>query len=313
MKILIAEDEDDIRRLLALNMKKEGYEVIECKDGIEALEAFKNQEVHLALLDIMMPNIDGITVMEEIRKTSVIPIIFITAMSTDSDKVLALELGADDYIVKPINTIELTARVASQLSHCYQYVNNKEEKQEYLTIININSRRATKIITDLFEFSLLDSMDYKLNMKNVDVNEVLREIVAYYIPELEAKDFNYDFNISEEEYLVNIDEVKFTRAISNLIDNAIKYNEKNTTLSVISRKFNDRIEIRIFDDGRGINEEIRDKIFEAFVREDKARSSSTEGAGLGLAITKAIIEKHSGSIKLLDNTKGTEYKIILNI
>lgn len=189
----------------------------------------------------------------------------------------------------------------------------EEEKQEYLTIININSRRATKIITDLFEFSLLDSMDYKLNMKNVDVNEVLREIVAYYIPELEAKDFNYDFNISEEEYLVNIDEVKFTRAISNLIDNAIKYNEKNTTLSVMSRKFNDRIEIRIFDDGRGINEEIRDKIFEAFVREDKARSSSTEGAGLGLAITKAIIEKHSGSIKLLDNTKGTEYKIILNI
>lgn len=70
-------------------MKKEGYEVIECKDGIETLEAFKNQEVHLALLDIMMPNIDGITVMEEIRKTSVIPIIFITAMSTDSDKVLA--------------------------------------------------------------------------------------------------------------------------------------------------------------------------------------------------------------------------------
>ena len=127
MKILIAEDEDDIRRLLALNMKKEGYEVIECKDGIEALEAFKNQEVHLSLLDIMMPNIDGITVMEEIRKTSVIPIIFITAMSTDSDKVLALGLGADDYIVKPINPIELTARVASQLRRCYQYVNNKEE------------------------------------------------------------------------------------------------------------------------------------------------------------------------------------------
>ena len=75
----------------------------------------------------MMPNIDGITVMEEIRKTSVIPIIFITAMSTDSDKVLALGLGADDYIVKPINTIELTARVASQLRRCYQYVNNKEE------------------------------------------------------------------------------------------------------------------------------------------------------------------------------------------
>lgn len=186
-----------------------------------------------------------------------------------------------------------------------------EERQEYLSIINRNSKRATKIITDLFEFSLLDSIDYKLNTKKVDVNEVLREIVAYYIPELESKEFNYDFNISEEEYLINIDEVKFTRAISNLIDNAIKYNEKNTTLSVISVKYNDGIEIRVADDGRGIKEEVRDTIFDAFVREDQARSSSTGGTGLGLAITKAIIEKHNGTIELVDSTKGTEYKIIL--
>lgn len=130
MKILIAEDEDDIRRLLVLNMKKEGYEVVECKDGIQALEEFKKQEIHIALLDIMMPNIDGITVMEEIRKISVIPIIFITAMSTDSDKVLALGLGADDYIVKPINTIELTARVSAQLRRCYKYITSKEESKE---------------------------------------------------------------------------------------------------------------------------------------------------------------------------------------
>lgn len=132
MKILIAEDEDDIRRLLTLNMKKEGYEVVACKDGLEALEEFKKQEINLALLDIMMPNIDGISVIEEIRKTSVIPIIFITAISTDGDKVLALGLGADDYIVKPINTIELTARVASQLRRCYQYVTNKEESKEII-------------------------------------------------------------------------------------------------------------------------------------------------------------------------------------
>lgn len=130
MRILIAEDEDDIRRLLALNMKKEGYDVVECKDGIETLEAFKKQEIHLALLDIMMPNIDGITVMEEIRKSSIIPIIFITAMSTDTDKVLALGLGADDYIVKPINAIELTARVSAQLRRCYKYIKNKEESLE---------------------------------------------------------------------------------------------------------------------------------------------------------------------------------------
>lgn len=155
MKILIAEDEEDIRRLLTLNMKKEGYEVIACKDGIEALEEFKKQEIHLALLDIMMPNIDGITVMEEIRKTSVIPIIFITAMSTDSDKVLALGLGADDYIVKPINAIELTARVSSQLRRCYQYVNNKEE--------------STKIVLGELTLNKENYEVYKNNIK-IDLN-----------------------------------------------------------------------------------------------------------------------------------------------
>lgn len=163
MRILIAEDEDDIRRLLALNMKKEGYDVIECKDGMEALEAFKKQEIHLALLDIMMPNIDGITVMEEIRKSSIIPIIFITAMSTDSDKVLALGLGADDYIVKPVNAIELTARVAAQLRRCYKYINNKEETIEItLGELRLNKgnfevyKNKTKIDLNPKEFKILD-------------------------------------------------------------------------------------------------------------------------------------------------------------
>lgn len=102
-----------------------------------------------------MPNIDGITVMEEIRKTSVIPIIFITAMSTDSDKVLALGLGADDYIVKPINAIELTARVSSQLRRCYQYVNNKEE--------------STKIVLGELTLNKENYEVYKNNIK-IDLN-----------------------------------------------------------------------------------------------------------------------------------------------
>ncbi|MDU2489128.1 MAG: response regulator transcription factor [Clostridium celatum] len=163
MRILIAEDEDDIRRLLALNMKKEGYDVVECKDGIEALEAFKKQEIHLALLDIMMPNIDGITVMEEIRKSSIIPIIFITAMSTDTDKVLALGLGADDYIVKPINAIELTARVSAQLRRCYKYIKNKEESLEIkLGELRLNKEKfevyknELKIYLNPKEFKILD-------------------------------------------------------------------------------------------------------------------------------------------------------------
>lgn len=188
---------------------------------------------------------------------------------------------------------------------------SEEEKNEYLSIINKNSKRANKIITDLFEFSLLDSLDYKMNIKTVDINEVLREIVADYIPELESREFIYEFEISEEKNMTQIDDVKFTRAISNLIDNSIKYNEKGTTLTVIAKNINNKTEITIADDGKGINKEVKDKIFDAFVREDKARRSTTGGTGLGLAITKAIIEKHNGTIELMSTNKGTEYKIII--
>ena len=189
----------------------------------------------------------------------------------------------------------------------------EEEKAEYLKIISKNSKRSNKIITDLFEFSLLGSADYNLNLRKLDVNELLREILADYIPELEAKEFKYDFNISEEEYILDIDNVKFTRAISNLIDNAIKYNGRNTTLFVSSMICEDKVKIIIKDNGKGIDKDVREKIFDVFVREDKARNSSTGGTGLGLAITKAIIEKHSGDIYLVDSDKGTEYCITFNM
>ncbi|MGL5351923.1 MAG: ATP-binding protein [Clostridium sp.] len=184
-----------------------------------------------------------------------------------------------------------------------------EEKLEYLNIISKNSKRANKIITDLFDLSIIESNDYKLNAKEVDINEVLREIVADYIPELEKKAFKYEFNISEDEHLILIDEVKFTRAISNLIDNSIKYNNENTTLTIESKIDLDKIEIIISDNGKGISEEAREKIFEVFMREDKARNSQTGGTGIGLAITKAVIEKHGGTIKLMDSEKGVSYKI----
>ena len=126
-KILVVDDDFEILKLMRTILEMKNYQVTTYQEVTVPININNFKGFDLILLDVMMPNIDGITVMEEIRKTSVIPIIFITAMSTDSDKVLALGLGADDYIVKPINTIELTARVASQLRRCYQYVNNKEE------------------------------------------------------------------------------------------------------------------------------------------------------------------------------------------
>lgn len=142
MNILIAEDESDIRNLISLHMKKEQYNVFEASDGEKALKIFKEEKIDLVLLDIMMPNIDGITLIQKIREESTIPIICITAMGTDCDKVLALGMGADDYLVKPISPIELSARVESNLRRCYKYTDNKE------TIYKLGE---LKILTDKFE------------------------------------------------------------------------------------------------------------------------------------------------------------------
>ena len=124
MNILIAEDEDDIRKLISLHMKKENYNVFEAADGEEALEIFKKEKIDLLLLDIMMPKMNGISIIEKVRDISTIPIICITAMGSDADKVLALGLGADDYLVKPISPLELCARVKSNLRRCYKYTEN---------------------------------------------------------------------------------------------------------------------------------------------------------------------------------------------
>lgn len=121
MNILIAEDEKDIRNLLELHLSKEGFKAFLANDGIEALNIFKKEHIDLAVLDIMMPNLDGISVLKQIRENSTIPVIFLTAKSQDADKILGLGLGADDYMVKPFSPIELIARIQAQLRRYYKY------------------------------------------------------------------------------------------------------------------------------------------------------------------------------------------------
>lgn len=114
MKILIAEDEEDIRKMLLETLEDEGYEVIGANNGIKALELYKNQKPDIGVFDSMMPLMDGISLMRKIREDSNMPIIFVTARGHEMDKVLALSLGADDYMVKPFSIAELKARIGVQ-------------------------------------------------------------------------------------------------------------------------------------------------------------------------------------------------------
>lgn len=118
--ILVCDDEKDIVAALKIYLTTEGYGVIEAYNGKEALEKLAENEVHLVLLDIMMPEMDGISTMVEIRRVSNVPVILLTAKSEDTDKVLGLNVGADDYITKPFNVVEMLARVRSQLRRYMQ-------------------------------------------------------------------------------------------------------------------------------------------------------------------------------------------------
>lgn len=113
--ILICDDERDIVSALKIYLSDDEYELYEAYNGIEAMEVIENNDIHLILLDIMMPELDGIQVLIKMRETKNIPVIFLSAKSEDTDKILGLNLGADDYITKPFNPVELLARVKSHL------------------------------------------------------------------------------------------------------------------------------------------------------------------------------------------------------
>ncbi len=118
--ILVCDDEKDIVSALKIYLSAEGYNVFAAYNGREALETVEEEDIHLVLLDIMMPDMDGITALTELRKFRNLPVILLTAKGEDTDKVLGLNVGADDYVTKPFNPVELIARVKSQLRRYFQ-------------------------------------------------------------------------------------------------------------------------------------------------------------------------------------------------
>ena len=115
MNILVCDDDHAIVDAIEIYLSQEGYRVLKAYDGLEAIKMLQEHEIHLILIDIMMPKMDGMRATMKIRETSGVPIIFLSAKSEDVDKILGLNIGADDYITKPFNPLELTARVKSVL------------------------------------------------------------------------------------------------------------------------------------------------------------------------------------------------------
>lgn len=160
--ILVVDDEKPISDIITFNLKNEGFDVITAYDGEEALEQFNEHNPDLVLLDLMLPKIEGLEVCREIRKTSSVPIIMLTAKDSEIDKVLGLELGADDYVTKPFSNRELVARVKANLRRNVSKDESQEENSNDIVIGDLVVHQEAYIVSKRKEEIELTHREFEL-------------------------------------------------------------------------------------------------------------------------------------------------------
>ena len=128
--VLVVEDDKEIREGVEIYLKSQGYEVFQAADGAEGLDVIEREDIHLAIVDIMMPVMDGISMVVKLREKYDFPVIFLSAKSEEVDKIMGLNMGADDYVTKPFTPMELLARVNSQLRRYRRFMERREDKNE---------------------------------------------------------------------------------------------------------------------------------------------------------------------------------------
>lgn len=144
--ILICDDDKDIVNALKIYLSDPNYNILKAYDGVEALQIIDTEDIHLVLMDIMMPKLDGISAMVKLREKSNVPVILITAKSEDSDKILGLNIGADDYITKPFQPLEVAARVRSQLRR-YMQLGGGSKAPQNISVGAVELDDAAKKVT----------------------------------------------------------------------------------------------------------------------------------------------------------------------
>ena len=205
-KILIVDDEKEIRDLIEIYLKSEGYETLKAADGVEALNILNKEEPDLIILDVMMPRMNGIDACLKIREERQMPIIMLSAKSEDVDKILGLNMGADDYLTKPFNPLELIARVKSQLRRFYKLNPKVKAKEEEGNIINIDDM---KINLDTHEIFIGDN-EVKLTPTEFDILVLLAKNKGkvFSIANIYESVWNQEFLESDNTVMVHIRKIR---------------------------------------------------------------------------------------------------------
>ncbi|MDU1348404.1 response regulator transcription factor [uncultured Clostridium sp.] len=161
-KILIADDDEDILEILELYLEKDGFEVVKAINGQKALEIIEKGKMDMAIIDVMMPIIDGFKLIKKIREEYNLPVIILSAKNQDTDKILGLGLGADDYIVKPFNPLEVVARVEAQLRRFYNLNSDNKTVQKIIKIGEIELDTFSNTLKKRDNEVMLTSVEYKI-------------------------------------------------------------------------------------------------------------------------------------------------------
>lgn len=361
--ILVIDDEPDnfdvIETLLSVNLNKASsrenydYQLYYVANGEEAILSLDTFEPDIILLDVMMPGIDGIEVCGRIKamsKWQSVPIIMVTALNSKEDLANCLKVGADDFISKPVNGVELRARVNSMLRIKHQYDDLQtmlklredmvnmvvhdlrnpltdillgveilksgkyptHKQQHKLTRIYSSAQALQLLIDDLLTMAMLESANISLNCTEVNICELIKFAISNFQAIAARKNQVLLSKLPEESHKkVFVDETMMHRVLDNLLSNAIKFSPDNSQIVVIVEfTASEGCKIQVIDCGPGVDDALQLHIFEKYEIGNSA--SNVSQIGLGLAFCKMVVEAHGGEICVKNNQpQGAIFEIVL--
>ena len=353
--VLIVDDEPMARDILEGFLFNEGYNLIFAGSGPETISILEEAPPDVILLDVIMPRMNGFEVCQQVKATEKwrhIPIILVTALSSKANLARGLEAGADDFLHKPVNKLELQARVRSMLrikkqyddlqatmllredlarmlvhdirnplavimAHSGHLVTKRSSSVEVLlegfSKINAQTLRLDRYLNDMLLLAKMESGQLILNCAMHDMNSLVEEVMAGYKVLAEARKVNLITNLPHSSRHVRLDINLCQRVLDNLISNALKFSPPDTTVIVQTdypnNGSNTQFRLRVIDEGPGIPEEHRERVFNKFEIIALKRKSVPQ-VGLGLAFCKMVVEAHGGYIGVKpNNPTGTIFEV----
>ena len=281
-KLLIVDDNEQILQILSRYTQAQGHQAVLARTGPQALEAFTAQEPDLVLLDVMLPGMDGFAVCREIRARSLTPVIMITARSDDEDRILGLDTGADDYVVKPFSPGEVMARVRAVLRRVpppAQADGMLAELQQLQTVVQ-----------DLVTLARIRAPGYSVERKVCSLQEILRDVGRSLASLASRQGVTFSLELPQTaspQDMVRTNYDRLRQLVMILGENAIKYTRPGGCAGLRLEWTAQGPAVLVWDQGTGIPPEDQERIFRPFFRSSK-QAGSIPGEGLGLAIAREL-------------------------